>query len=367
MDDQTACREWLETHFAGDERIGARSLRGNTCLTEGIWRISDNRRSVIAKVITSARERTGDPWIDHWSHNCLHERHWNYWRREFLVYRNGVPSKFADAGVSAPSLLEAFEAGGRVIMFLEDCQLAPATRWEAVSYCAAARDLGVAQGSLVNAGEISDPPWFCQNYIFDYALEKPFDRSLVTVDDAWTELIDAGVLSPADKDLQIRFGLNERRLLSLLNAVPMTICHNDFWTRNLFGDSMEVTTVVDWSFLGRGPIGADVANMVASAGFDGFISGDNLATFSEEIFEAYLSGLRQGGWTGSERLVRLGYWASAAKYAWVVAAMLTSLQTAGHPIYVGYGDGGALDFRAVAATLNMLARWSERVEALYGI
>jgi hypothetical protein len=104
--------------------------------------------------------------------------------------------------------------------------------------------------------------------------------------------------------------------------------------------------------------------MVASAGFDGLVSGDALLGLSDEVFEAYLEGLREARWPGSERLARLGYLASGVKYAWVVAAMLASWREPGHPIYVGYGNGGCLDFRAVSATLNMLADWSRQAIAV---
>ncbi len=250
-------------------------------------------------------------------------------------------------------------------MFFEDCRLVPATLWGPDDYCCAARDLGFAQGRLLETSGISTPAWFCRNFVADYALEKPFERSLVTVDEAWAELIDTGVVTSEERDRQVKFALSERYLLSILEEVPETICHNDFWTNNLFGDSGQLTTVVDWAFIGRGAIGSDIANMVASAGFDGFVSGADLLAFGERVFLAYLNGLRDAGWTGDERLARLGYLASSVKYAWVVAAMLSSMATARHPIYVGYGHDGQLDFRAVAATLNMLAGWCELASQIY--
>jgi thiamine kinase-like enzyme len=88
--------------------------------------------------------------------------------------------------------------------------------------------------------------------------------------------------------------------------------HNDFWTRNLFGDTAQPTTVVDWAFLGAGPMGSDIANMVASAGFDAFVAAEDLVVFSEGVFESYLGGLRQVGWAGDEKFVRRGFWASAS-------------------------------------------------------
>lgn len=358
--------EWLRPHFGTDAGLDFQPLKSNDWLTDGIWRVTDGSKSVIVKTISARRQLHDDSWATHWTDGDDDQTHWNYWKREYLVYRSDIPSLFAHAGVLAPALLHGDESSDTVTMFLEDCPLVPATLWDVDSYCAAARDLGLAQGYLSTHGEIANRPWFCIDYTRDYALEKPFDRALVTADEPWVGLIDAGVVTPYGRDRQTRFALNERRLLALLNSAPLTLCHNDFWTRNLFGDAAQSTTVIDWAFVGSGPMGADIANMVASAGFDAFVPAEDLASFSEQVFDAYMSGLRQAGWVGDERAVRLGYWASASKYAWVVAAMLTSSATLGHPIYVGYGNGGELDFHSATATLGMLAAWSESALALSG-
>jgi hypothetical protein len=356
--------EWLRSHFRADARLDFQPLRSNDWLTDGIWRATDGAKSVIVKTVSARRRRHDDTWAAHWTYRNDDQTHWNYWRREYLVYRSEIPSLFAQARVLAPALLHAVESPGTVTMFLEDCALVPATLWGVTSYCAAARDLGLAHGDLSARGGAGSRPWFCVNYVRDYALEKPFDRTLVTADESWAGLVDVGVATPYSRDQQIRFALNEQRLLSLLNLAPSTLCHNDFWTRNLFGDARQPTAVIDWAFVGSGPMGSDIANMVASAGFDAFVPAEHLASFSEQVFSAYLGGLRQGGWKGDQRTVRLGYLASASKYAWVVAAMLMSSITPGHPIYVGYGRGGELDFPSVAATLDMLAAWSDGALAL---
>jgi hypothetical protein len=40
------------------------------------------------------------------------------------------------------------------------------------------------------------------------------------------------------------------------------------------------------------------------------------------VFERHLSGLREAGWKGDERLVRLGMCGSAVKYEWLTPHML---------------------------------------------
>lgn len=356
--------EWLRRYFGADGGLDFRSLRSNNWLTDGICRVTDGSKSVIVKTVSARSQRYDHAWAAHWIYRGNDKRHWNYWKREYLTYRSDVPNRFAQAGVHTPAFLGAIEAPAAVTMFLEDCDLTPATSWPVSSYCVAARDLGRVQGDLASRDEIADRSWFCANYIADYALEKPFDRRLVTSDEIWADLLKTEVVTPHMRDRQIGFARSEQRLLSLLTMAPRTLCHNDYWTENLFGGSAGTTTVIDWAFVGIGPMGADVANMVASAGFDAFVAAEELEPFSDQVLDAYIAGLREAGWKGDETSVRLGYLAAAAKYAWVVAAMLTSSAMPEHPVYVGYGNGRHLDFPSVVATLNLLATWSERAQAL---
>jgi Phosphotransferase enzyme family len=359
MEEQAVFREWTKNHLRVDVPLKVEALRGNSYLTEGVWRVSDDRGAVIVKAMSDDRPQVGDPWIDHWSYRCQDEAHWNYWKREYLAYRSEFIAYFSDRGVLSPAILNSIETPARVVLVMEDCQLVPGASWDSGSYCLAAYKLGVVQGSLEGEG-LEDPAWFCKNYLTDYAAEKPFDRRMITAVDKWADLVAVGILSTDTRDRIVKFALGEERLLSLLSTVPSTVCHNDFWTNNLFGDSAQGVTAIDWSFIGRGPMGSDIANLVASAGFDGFVPASGLLDFGDEVCDAYMAGICDSGWQGDMRLVRVGYLASVCKYTWVVAAMLASWRTPDHPTYVGYGDSGGVDFRAIAATLDGLAQWSMR-------
>jgi hypothetical protein len=361
------CGQWLRGYFGAGSDLVVQPLRGNRWLTDGIWKVTNESRSVIVKTVSFASDQCAGSWARHWTAQSGEPTHWNYWKREFLAYLYDLPATFDSSGINSPALLYAYEGRGTFTFVTEHCGLTPATQWTAHDYYAAARNLGIAQGSISTKGNFGEYPWLCKNYIADYALEKPFDRSLPGSSEAWSGLIDVGAVSPRERDTQIRLARNERELMKLLAAVPLTLCHNDFWTRNLFGKDGQPTTVVDWAFVGIGPLGSDIANMTASAGFDSYIAPAHLASFADHVFDSYLNGLRQSGWKGDSRTVRLGYCASVAKYAWVVAAMLESAADPGHPTYVGYGGAGGLDFHSVAGTLSVLASMGDDAFALAGL
>ncbi len=75
------------------------------------------------------------------------------------------------------------------------------------------------------------------------------------------------------------------------------------------------TVVIDWAFAGRGPIGAEINPLVyASVAFYA-VGLDRALELEEIVFENYLEGLRDAGWTGDPRQVRLGYTAADIRYA----------------------------------------------------
>jgi hypothetical protein len=101
-----------------------------------------------------------------------------------------------------------------------------------------------------------------------------------------------------------------------LERLPQTFGHGDAIRRNLLSrrrpDGSEETVAIDWQYAGRYAIGEEVGQMlsVAAACFD--VEPSDLPALDEAIFESYLAGLRDQGWRGDLRDVRLAYSAHAA-------------------------------------------------------
>ncbi len=107
--------------------------------------------------------------------------------------------------------------------------------------------------------------------------------------------------------------------LDALDRLPQTICHFDAHRRNLFarritGQQFE-TVLIDWAFVGQGPIGADL-NPLMNASVSFFdVDVADAQRFEDLIFDGYLTGLRDVGWDGNQQDVRVGYIASCVRYA----------------------------------------------------
>jgi hypothetical protein len=104
---------------------------------------------------------------------------------------------------------------------------------------------------------------------------------------------------------------------------PLTLCHLDLWSRNLFSrhipqddggerEAFEETVLLDWSMLGFGVLGEDIANLVLDSAWMLDIAGERLSQFERAVLDSYLAGLRGAGWAGDEGDVRAAYAAIGA-------------------------------------------------------
>ncbi len=81
------------------------------------------------------------------------------------------------------------------------------------------------------------------------------------------------------------------------------------WQRGRSG--MEQTVLIDWAFLDTGPLGAELASPVCVGLLFGIGEWTQARELDETEFAGYLEGLRDAGWEGDPRTVRLGYSACA--------------------------------------------------------
>lgn len=96
------------------------------------------------------------------------------------------------------------------------------------------------------------------------------------------------------------------RLPGLMERLPRATCHLDVWPANVVRRPSGESVLVDWAFCGDGALGEDIGKLVPDSVFDLFWPADRLDELAEETYAAYVGGLRSGGWSGDETLVRLG-------------------------------------------------------------
>ena len=194
---------------------------------------------------------------------------------------------------------------------------------------------------------------------------KRLDRGILYSDEAWRRpLVRDNFPDGLRRGL---LGLHEERerFFTLMEDLPRTLCHLDVWPKNLFAAKDGTFSLLDWSFVGEGALGEDVGNLVPDSVFDLFVAARDLPDLDTEVFAGYVRGLREAGWGGDERLVRLGMCASAVKYEWLAPLML---QRASEARQLGYGGEETADadllFAERGRALAFLASWAEEARAL---
>ncbi len=103
----------------------------------------------------------------------------------------------------------------------------------------------------------------------------------------------------------------DESILERLDAVPHTLCHNDFHPDNVVGDG----SVIDWAYCGLGAPGLDAGVLVA----DGIADGAFAADLADEVAAAVWDGYRDGlGGAFDEDDVRFAFvHGTALRLAWL--------------------------------------------------
>ena len=98
----------------------------------------------------------------------------------------------------------------------------------------------------------------------------------------------------------LREGVNfihthRERLLAINAGLPRTVCHLDFWPKDLLRRPDGAVVLIDWAFVGLGAIGEDPGKIVPDACLDHFVAAADLARFEAVMFDAYLAELPAAG------------------------------------------------------------------------
>lgn len=188
------------------------------------------------------------------------------------MYESGVARPFG-----APACRAVVErADGSVALWLADEP--EVERWTPELLGAVARRLGRAQ-----AAPAPEEPWLSRRWL----------RAYLALHD----------VAPTD-------------VLERLEALPPTLCHHDFHPGNVVGASADV--VVDWAYCGHGARGLDPGVLVADGIADEAFPAGLADEVAEAVWEGYLAGLLDGGWSGAEEDVRIAFaQGTALRLSWL--------------------------------------------------
>jgi hypothetical protein len=295
-------------------------------LSAGIFRVSGTARgggewSVILKVLHPAY----DALLGRFPQESRAELEDAYlWDREVRAYESGLFDRLPP-GFAAPRALAIDRRPDRCWLWLEDLGGDDA-RWDIARYALAARHLGRFNGAFP-AGTF-DAPWLTTRWLTTWLLTGFGSRAQLILDNdaIWAHPdVRAGFASDA-RDRLRRHWSDRRLVLERLLARPHTLCHLDAFRKNLF-DRDGQTVAIDWSYVGMAPIGAEVGHLViGSVAFAEH--GHDLRTLAAAALDAYIEGLRDGGWDGDEREVRQGFALSAVRWVFMLGWLSAVLDPA---------------------------------------
>jgi hypothetical protein len=340
--------------------VASEALRHNPLneVTGGIDRVTDPAgRTLIRKRLCPPQPGTGPG--ARWSASA-DPRHWNYWRREAEAYRSAELRGSLDrAGLGMPAATVEEQPGG-VTLWLEDVAGTPGTEFTLAEHAALARAAGrwQAQGPL-------DAPWTSRRYLRDYSMNWQDGWHLLDDDAAWQQPLVRDNWPPGLRADWQRLVAHREFLLTLMERLPRTRSHLDFWVSNQIMRPTGEVVLVDWAFAGDGAVGEDVGNHVPDAVNDMFWPAERIDELDRACFDAYLAGLREAGWAGRDSEARLGMAASCVKYAWLLPLMLQQAADEQHGVYHQPADSAGL-YRSRGMSLAFLTRWLDEALTLAG-
>jgi hypothetical protein len=233
-----------------------------------------------------------------------------YWKREVHAYQSGLLPRLS-GNLVAPRCLAVVDYPEACWLWLEAIVGATGDAWSLDDYRMAACHLGQFGSAYLQSAALPNWPWLTRDFIRQ---DSALGQAIPQVHHALGHPVMQQLLPDASAEKLRRLWNERESFLVALQRLPHTLCHFDAFRRNLFirvlpGREPQ-TVAIDWSFVGRGPIGAELVSLVWVSLLFGEVAPELAVELDRLAFEGYLEGLRSGGWTGDPKLARFGYTAS---------------------------------------------------------
>jgi hypothetical protein len=284
-------------------------LHGGAGAGNAIYRFAGQGRDREQKMSWSLILKTVYPEGDN-----AHISAWNYYKREADAYQSGWLDDLP-GGLAAPRCFGVVEhPDGTCWIWLEDLTDVIGPHWPLEHYGLVARHAGQFNGAYLVDRPLPSWSWLSSGW-----LQQVIESSASAIPLLRDSLDHALIRRRMPGDASDRyFRLWDQRgvYLDALDRLPQTLCHFDIFCRNLFarrtaGDDHQ-TVAIDWAFAGRGAIGEELVPLILGSVMFFEVGLDQAQALEEIAFESYLEGLRDAGWRGDPRQVRLGYAAAAS-------------------------------------------------------
>lgn len=247
----------------------------------------------------------------------------HYWRREADAYTCGLLADIP-GNLLAPCCFGVMEQADSCWLWLEDIQDDAPGRWSIARHALVARQLGELNGAYMVDRLLPQRNWLSRDWIRQDV--NRFGHLVMQLQPYRHHSLMGRWLSDTAVEQMQRLWAERDRFLVALDKLPQTLCHMDAFRRNLFIRQGQVVAI-DWSFVGIGPVGADlVAPFWVNYVFEE-ASPHETHELDAALFEHYVDGLRSAGWKGDPRQARLGYIA-AMGLRWLAGIGINAPQVA---------------------------------------
>jgi hypothetical protein len=300
---------------------------------------------------------------------------WDYWKREWHVYRSGwlqeLPGPLVAPRCLATGELLTETNAELAWIAMEDLGAAGHGPWPTGHFREVARHVGMFNGAYLGGRPMPVDPWLSHDWLRGWTEQaEPLLEVLPTVANNPV----AGRIFTADL-IDDLIGLWDQRekLYAALDQLPQTLCHNDVFHRNLFvrgAGHPDQSVVIDWAFCGRGPIGQELSPLVGATQVFMGSQPQHWEDLERECLEGYADGLLEAGFRRPDEVL-LGYVLSSVLRIGVGALppVLGLTLTNEHEALVGRVFGCSYEeFVAnTTAVFRFQQRLTHRAKALLGI
>ncbi len=258
----------------------------------GLWRVeAERRRSTGPSAVVVKRTGAGhlgtfrvwrlsaDPADPQW------------WGREAEFYRSDLATSGWTADVRTPRC-HVDDHDGCLDLWIEEVGGIPAP----LEICRRAA-AGLAHWQVANAA--TDHGWLADEWIADHLGRYALDNERTLAHPGWPAAIDRG-LDPALRDLVGARVTDPAEVRRRLSAFPRALTNHDFHNGNI-GTIGDQVAVIDWAYLGWGPIGHDVGHLALSLEPAGAA---DPAEAWRVLETAYCDALSAAGWSDDPAEVR---------------------------------------------------------------
>ncbi|HWG84916.1 MAG TPA: phosphotransferase [Deinococcales bacterium] len=244
-----------------------------------------------------------------------------FWRREPEAYQSGLLSALPGP-VRAPRFYGLDDREDRLWLWTEHVvETAPST-WTLDEYGLAARELGRFNAACLTGTPLPEYQWLLKDFTRQWSLALGVERGEKL--HPWENDLVLSAFPASARERIAGLAAERESFYSVMRELPQVFAHGDYHRRNLLIRDGQVVAV-DWALCGPMPVGGELHALVGASCFMREWDARRIRELEDVTFEAYLAGLRERGWEGDWRLVRLGYAVSLGLHFGMTADTLTVL------------------------------------------